>query len=57
MSPEHVSAVVQGAYAQFADCRVREFVPLLVERRARRALVEAGSSSAVTAEGTTACPA
>ncbi|WP_448397842.1 three-helix bundle dimerization domain-containing protein, partial [Mycobacteroides chelonae] len=26
LPPEHVSAVVQGAHAQFVDCRVREFV-------------------------------
>lgn len=54
LSSEHVLAVVQGAHAQFVDCRVREFVPLLVERRARAELTKAGSSSAVTVQETTA---
>lgn len=54
LSAEHISAVVQGAHAQFVDCRVREFVPLLVERRARAELATASSSSAVTAERATA---
>ncbi|ORA60375.1 three-helix bundle dimerization domain-containing protein [Mycobacteroides franklinii] len=33
LSPEHIASVVQCVYARFAECRVREFVPLLVERR------------------------
>jgi len=31
---DHVSAVVQYAYARFQTSRVRDFIPLLVERRA-----------------------
>lgn len=31
---DHVSAVVQHAYARFRSSRVRDFIPLLVERRA-----------------------
>jgi hypothetical protein len=35
---DHVSAAVYGAHARFEGCRIREFVPLLVERRARQEL-------------------
>ena len=35
---DHVAAVVQRAYARFNHSTVREFVPLLVERRAREEL-------------------
>lgn len=38
LPPRQVADVVQAAYARFAECRVREFVPLLVERRARAEL-------------------
>ncbi|AMU77301.1 Uncharacterised protein [Mycobacteroides abscessus subsp. massiliense] len=38
LTPERVSDAVQAAYERFAECRVREFVPLLVERRARAEL-------------------
>ena len=31
---DHIAAVVQHAYAQFATSRVRYFIPLLVQRRA-----------------------
>ena len=43
LPPEQVADVVQVAYARFAECRVREFVPLLVERRARAELAEIGA--------------
>jgi hypothetical protein len=33
-APEHVAAIVQDAHARFDRSRVRDFVPLLVERRA-----------------------
>jgi hypothetical protein len=36
----HVSAVVQHAYARFQSSRVRDFIPLLVERRADEELEE-----------------
>jgi hypothetical protein len=37
---DHVAAVVQHAYAQFRSSRVRDFIPLLVERRADEELEE-----------------
>jgi hypothetical protein len=37
---DHVSAVVRHAYAQFTSSRVRDFIPLLVQRRAAEELEE-----------------
>jgi hypothetical protein len=37
---DHVVAVVQHAYARFQSSRVRDFIPLLVERRADEELEE-----------------
>jgi hypothetical protein len=37
-SAEYVAAVVQHVYARFHWCRVRGFIPLLVERRAAEEL-------------------
>jgi hypothetical protein len=37
---DHVSAVVQYAYARFQSSRVRDYIPLLVERRADEELEE-----------------
>ena len=37
---DHVAAVVQHAYARFHSSRVRDFIPLLVERRADEELEE-----------------
>ena len=37
---DHVSAVVRHAYAQFQSSRVRDFIPLLVQRRADEELEE-----------------
>jgi hypothetical protein len=37
---ETVAEVVNDMYAAFSGSRVREFVPLFVERRARTALTE-----------------
>jgi hypothetical protein len=37
----HVSTVVEQACATFAESRVRDFVPLLVERRVQRELTAA----------------
>ncbi|WP_225095836.1 three-helix bundle dimerization domain-containing protein [Streptomyces sp. CoH27] len=37
-SPDEITAVVAGAYAAFRDRPVRDFIPILVERRARRIL-------------------
>ena len=36
--PEQISSVVHNAYARFEQSRTRDFVPLLVERRAREQL-------------------
>jgi hypothetical protein len=37
---DHITAVVQHAYARFQSSRVRDFIPLLVERRADEELEE-----------------
>jgi hypothetical protein len=37
---DHIAAVVRHAYAQFQCSRVRDFIPLLVERRADENLEE-----------------
>ncbi len=37
---DHVAAVVQHAYARFQSSPVRDFIPLLVERRADEELEE-----------------
>ncbi|MFF7358506.1 three-helix bundle dimerization domain-containing protein [Streptomyces filipinensis] len=37
-SLDEITAVVAGAYAAFRDRPVRDFIPILVERRARRIL-------------------
>ena len=37
---DHIVAVVQHAYARFHSSRVRDFIPLLVERRADEELEE-----------------
>jgi len=36
--PNRVSVVVQDAHAEFIDAAVRDFVPVLVEKRAREIL-------------------
>ena len=36
----HVTAVVRHAYSQFQSSRVRDFIPLLVQRRADEELEE-----------------
>jgi hypothetical protein len=42
---DHVAAVVQRAYARFNQSSLREFVPLLVERRAREELARSIAGS------------
>jgi hypothetical protein len=37
---DHIAVVVQHAYARFRSSRVRDFIPLLVERRADEELEE-----------------
>ncbi|MFJ2836817.1 MULTISPECIES: three-helix bundle dimerization domain-containing protein [Nocardia] len=38
IAPEYIADTVHTAYDRFADVHVRDFVPLLVERRATRSL-------------------
>lgn len=38
LSREEITRAVHGRYADFDDSRVRDFVPVLVERAARRDL-------------------
>ena len=38
VDPQIVARAVRGQYAEFADSTVRDFVPVLVERRARAQL-------------------
>jgi hypothetical protein len=40
-SPEQVAAAIRGAHARFEQSRIRDFVPLLVERQARSELTRA----------------
>lgn len=40
ISPDQISTAVQKARARFEHSRIRDFVPLLVERRARAELAK-----------------
>jgi hypothetical protein len=40
LSRDEIVRTVHGQYAEYANSRVRDFVPVLVERRARRELTE-----------------
>jgi hypothetical protein len=40
LSPDEISAAVQDARARFDESPVRDFIPLLVERRVRAQLAE-----------------
>jgi hypothetical protein len=46
---DRVSAVVQRVYARFTQSTVRDYVPLLVERRAREELIRSTAGQAVFA--------
>jgi CRISPR/Cas system-associated exonuclease Cas4 (RecB family) len=49
---DHVAAVVQRVYARFNQSTVRDYVPLLVERRAREELTRStGGREAVAKAG------
>ncbi|WP_239001917.1 MULTISPECIES: three-helix bundle dimerization domain-containing protein [unclassified Mycobacteroides] len=50
LTPEQIADVVQSAHAQFTGSRVREFVPLLVERRARAELTAFSASGSRAVE-------
>ncbi|MBB4855930.1 hypothetical protein HNP40_003344 [Mycobacteroides chelonae] len=41
--PDQIAETVRAAHASFIDCPIREFVPLLVERRAAAALARASN--------------
>jgi hypothetical protein len=41
LPPDRVASVLQHAHAHFATSPIRDFVPLLVERRARAELAKA----------------
>ncbi len=47
---DHVAAVVQDVYARFSQSPVRDYVPLLVERRARDQLTTSTADRAAVAE-------
>jgi hypothetical protein len=49
----HVVGVVQHAYARFNRSTVRDYVPLLVERRAREVLARSATARAAVAAGPT----
>jgi hypothetical protein len=46
---DRVAAVVQRVYARFTQSKVRDYVPLLVERRAREELIRSTAGEAVFA--------
>jgi hypothetical protein len=46
---DHVAGVVQHAHARFNQSTVRDYVPLLVERRAREELSTSTAGQAVVA--------
>ena len=50
LSPYHVVGVVQHVYARFNRSTVRDYVPLLVERRAREVLARSAAACAAVAE-------
>lgn len=53
LPPDHIAAVVEHVHAQFQASTVRDFVPLLVERRADEELEALG---ALTADRTAVDP-
>jgi len=48
---DHVAGVVQHAYARFNESKVRDFVPLLVERRAGQELAKSADHRPLTRPG------
>jgi hypothetical protein len=44
---DHVAAVVQHVYAGFNESKLRDYVPLLVERRAREELARSAAVAEV----------
>jgi hypothetical protein len=52
LSPSDVSAAVDAALMNFERSSIRDFVPLLVERRASAQLAKGGVAQAVESEPT-----
>jgi hypothetical protein len=50
VSPSEVSAAVDAALMNFERSSIRDFVPLLVERRAGAQLAKGGAAPAVASE-------
>ncbi|MFG2973268.1 three-helix bundle dimerization domain-containing protein [Streptomyces sp. NPDC048331] len=46
-----VEATVEAAYASFRQAKVRKYVPILAERRSRKALAAAGSTPPAVRNG------
>lgn len=42
ISPDEINTIVLQVYAEFDECPIRDFVPLLVEKRIRRQLTSPG---------------
>jgi len=47
---DHISAAVAQAHARFEHSTVRDFIPLLAERRARLALAQAHTAAEAAAQ-------
>jgi hypothetical protein len=47
---DHIAAVIQHVYVRFNQSTVRDYVPLLVERRARELLARSAAARAAVAE-------
>lgn len=47
VTPADVAAVVRQAHARFDSSRVRDFIPLFVEKHARRELAQRGVGCSV----------
>jgi hypothetical protein len=43
--PGRIHTLVHGAWATFANARVRDFVPLLTRRKARETLLQEGTTA------------
>jgi hypothetical protein len=49
LPPDQISTAIESAHARFDQSRIRDFVPLLVERRARAELAKAREQEPVAA--------
>ncbi|MGW0022032.1 three-helix bundle dimerization domain-containing protein [Rhodococcus sp. NPDC003382] len=53
---EHIEALVAEIHARYIDCRIRDFVPLFVERHARAQLHAGSGGSAIRSSADPAPP-